>query len=421
MDQPGATDSSGACDIPAVEPRARASITKGTALTFVLLLGVVSLFADMTYEGARSITGPYLAVLGASGVVVGIVAGLGELIGYGLRLPFGYLADRMGRYWPITISGYVVNLCAVPLLAVAGRWEVAALLIIAERTGKAIRTPARDAMLSHGTAEMGRGWGFGLHEAMDQMGAMLGPLLVAAVLFLGGSYERGFAILLIPAALVIVVLVAARRLYPEPAVLERLTPDLEPADLPREFWVYLAAAFVAAGFADFALISFRFEQESVMRGDLIPIYYAIAMGADALAALVIGRLFDRAGMVVLVLETLVTAAIAPLVFLGGAAAALLGVVLWGPASGRRSRSCGPRWRPWSRRRDGRRRTASSTRATVSSPTGAEPTDAPHHRSPSSPSRWRGMPAAAPASAGPLRAPRSPASHRSVPAPDRGAQ
>src|SRR5437870_11171464 len=120
--------------------RRSADLMSGTALTFVILLGVVSLFADMTYEGARSITGPYLAVLGASATVVGIVAGFGELVGYALRLAAGYLSDRTGRYWTITLVGYVVNLLAVPLLALAGRWELAAALMIAERVGKAIRT-----------------------------------------------------------------------------------------------------------------------------------------------------------------------------------------------------------------------------------------------------------------------------------------
>src|SRR2546427_254544 len=167
--------------------RRSAGLTRRTAMAFVILLGVVSLFADMTYEGARSITGPYLAVLGASATVVGIVAAFGELIGYMLRLASGYLSDRTGRYWTFTLIGYVVNVLAVPFLALAGRWELAAALMIAERFGKAIRTPARDAMLSHATTEMGRGGGFGLHEAMDQIGALLRPLIVAAVLFRRGG------------------------------------------------------------------------------------------------------------------------------------------------------------------------------------------------------------------------------------------
>src|SRR2546430_237253 len=206
--------------------RPSASLTRGTALTFVILLGIVSLFADMTYEGARSITGPYLAVLGASATVVGIIAGFGELVGYGLRLAAGYLSDRTGRYWTITLVGYVVNLLAVPLLALAGRWELAAVLMIAERFGKAIRTPARDAMLSHATTEMGRGWGFGLHEAMDQIGAFLGPLIVAAVLFRRDGYPTAFGILLIPALLALGVLVVARPLYPHPRDFEVGTPAL---------------------------------------------------------------------------------------------------------------------------------------------------------------------------------------------------
>ena len=190
--------------------RRSAGLTRGTALTFVILLGVVSLFADMTYEGARSITGPYLAVLGASATVVGIVAGFGELIGYVLRLVAGYLSDRTGRYWTFTLAGYVVNVLAVPFLALAGRWELAAALMIAERFGKAIRTPARDAMLSHASTEMGRGWGFGLHEAMDQTGAILGPLLVSAVLYLQFVYSDAFALLLIPAVISIALFVPSR-------------------------------------------------------------------------------------------------------------------------------------------------------------------------------------------------------------------
>src|SRR5437763_2741339 len=172
------------------------AISERTALRFVVLLGVVSLFADMTYEGARSITGPFLAVLGASGTAVGVIAGLGELLGYGLRLASGYLADRTRRYWAMTLLGYGVNVLAVPLLALAGRWEVAAALMIAERVGKAIRTPARDVMLSQATHRIGHGWGFGLHEALDQIGAVTGPLLVALIVIGPGGYPAAFAALL---------------------------------------------------------------------------------------------------------------------------------------------------------------------------------------------------------------------------------
>jgi hypothetical protein len=152
------------------------------AVAFIILLGMISLFADMTYEGARSITGPYLGVLGVTATTIGVVSGLGELVGYAVRLASGYLADRSGRYWAVTIFGYLLNLLAVPLLALAGNWQIAVILIIAERMGRAIRSPPRDAMLSHAAGQTGLGWGFGLHQALDQLGAVVGPLIVSGVL-----------------------------------------------------------------------------------------------------------------------------------------------------------------------------------------------------------------------------------------------
>ncbi|MCS7056395.1 MAG: MFS transporter, partial [Thermoflexales bacterium] len=309
-------------------------ISPAAAVRFVVLLGLVSLFADATYEGARSITGPFLAALGASGAAVGAVAGLGELLGYGLRLASGLLSDRTRQYWAITIAGYAINLLAVPLMALAGRWEVAAMLMMAERIGKALRTPARDAMLSHATQAAGRGWGFGLHEAMDQIGAVVGPLIVASVLFARGDYRPGFAFLAIPAALAIGALLLARFLYPRPRDLEVTPPQLSPQGLPRVYWLYLAgAALVAAGFADFPLIAFHLEKRAIAPQSVIPILYATAMGTDALAALVFGRLFDRIGLPILAIVTGLSAFFAPLVFLGSLPPAVAGMALWGVGMG----------------------------------------------------------------------------------------
>jgi hypothetical protein len=186
------------------------------ALKFVVLIGVVSFFADFTYEGARSVTGPFMAVLGASGTIVGIVAGLGELLGYGLRLVSGRLSERTQEFWPITLFGYLIQMAAVPLLAFAGSWQVAALLVIVERIGKAIRNPPRDVMLSHAAKEMGYGWGFGVHEALDQFGALFGPLVVAVVLAQRGDYRTAFAVLVIPAVITFAMLIVARLQYPRP-------------------------------------------------------------------------------------------------------------------------------------------------------------------------------------------------------------
>ncbi len=312
-----------------MEPNNLKSATK-----FVVLLGLVSLFADMTYEGARGITGPYLVLFGASATVVGFVSGFGELVGYGLRLISGYISDKTQKYWAITFTGYFINLLAVPLLALAGNWQVAAVLMIAERTGKAIRNPARDAMLSHATHEMGHGWGFGLHEAMDQIGAMTGPLIVALVLYLKGSYRIGFAILLIPALLALVTLLIARFLYPRPHDLEIKLPNLKPKGFSRSYWLYvLGVGLIAAGFADFPLIAYHFEKLSIVSKSWIPIFYSIAMGADAIAALIFGRLFDRSGISIIIVSSFIAMFFAPLVFLGGFSLALLGMILWGIGMG----------------------------------------------------------------------------------------
>lgn len=310
------------------------AVMKRRALRFVVLLGVVSLFADMTYEGARGITGPFLAMLGASGVVVGFVAGFGELIGYGLRLLSGYLADRTGRYWGMALFGYGLNLIAVPALALAERWEVAALLMIAERTGKALRTPSRDVMLSHATSRVGRGWGFGIHEALDQVGAVLGPLAAALVLARGGSYRQAFALLGVAAILALGTLIVARITYPNPRELERERPPAGGRSLGRAYWLYLAAVgLVAAGYADFPLIAFRLQKDAVVPAAWIPVFYATAMGVDAVAALAFGRLFDRFGLRVLAAVVPLSAVFAPLVFLGESSAVLAGMVCWGIGMG----------------------------------------------------------------------------------------
>lgn len=308
--------------------------SKKTALRFVLLIGIVSFFADFTYEGARSVTGPFMAVLGASGAVVGIVAGFGELLGYGLRLVSGRLSEKTQKFWPITLFGYLIQMAAVPLLALAGNWQWAALLIIVERVGKATRNPPRDVMLSHAAKQMGYGWGFGVHEALDQFGALFGPLAVAAVLAHRGDYRTAFVVLIVPAAITYSLLVAARLLYPRPEELESHAPDVHSAGLPRIFWIYLAgAALVAAGFADFQLIAYHFGKTNTIAEIWIPIAYSIAMAVSGVGSLFFGRMFDRIGIGVLVPLTIISALFSPLVFLGGFWPVIVGSALWGLGMG----------------------------------------------------------------------------------------
>ena len=313
---------------------ANGALPRRRAIVFIVFLGIVSLFGDMTYEGARSITGPFLGTLGVTATVIGIVSGFGELMGYGARLASGYFGDRTKKYWAITIAGYVVNLFAVPLLALAGIWPVAVVLIVLERTGRGIRSPVRDAMLSHAASRTGLGWGFGLHQALDQIGGVTGPLLISAVLVMGSGYQAAFGWLVIPALLSIGVLLAARYLFPRPHDFE-----LAPAKLGREgfapgFWVYIVAvAFVAAGYADFPLIAYHFATAHVMPAPWIPILFALAMGVDGVSGLVLGSLFDRIGIRAMIVATLISAAAAPLVFLGSFPLAVVGMVCWGVGTG----------------------------------------------------------------------------------------
>jgi MFS family permease len=305
-------------------------LARAAAWRFLVLVGLVSLFSDLTYEGARSISGPFLGVLGAGAVTVAVVAGLGEFLGYALRLGTGYLTDRLGKYWPISFVGYTLNLFALPLLALVGSWEIAALLLLTERLGKAIRTPARDAMLSHAAAVVGRGWGFGFHEAMDQVGAVAGPLLVAGALYYREGYRSGFAILLGPALLALLVLVLCARLYPQPQQLEVTAPQWEAGGFGRPFWLYVGAVgLIGAGYVDFPLMAYHFRKIDLMPAPWIPLVYALAMGVDALAALLLGRLLDRLGMPVLFAAPVLSAFFAPLAFLGGLPLALAGLFLWG--------------------------------------------------------------------------------------------
>jgi MFS family permease len=310
--------------------------TRRIAYQFIIMMGVVSLFGDITYEGARSVAGPFLYTLGANAAVVGLIAGLGEFLGYALRLVSGYWADRSGRYWVFVFLGYGLIL-AIPLLALAGIWQVAAVFIIAERMGKAIRAPARDTILSYATKKVGRGWGFGIHEAMDQIGAVIGPLAFSAVFFLEGGYRTGFGIMLIPALMTVAMLVLARGKVPAPEQMEQASVAQSPPDsgkLPSAFWLYTCFAFLSvAGFANFQLLAYHFAVRSVVPLAQIPLLYAIAMGVDAVVALVIGKTYDRVGLLSLITLPLLTIPIPFLGFSGSYALAIGGICLWGAVMG----------------------------------------------------------------------------------------
>jgi MFS family permease len=306
------------------------------ALTTVITFGIVSLLADIVYEGARSIIGPFLFTLGASATVVGFVSGAGEFAGYALRTVTGKIADKTGGYWPMTIAGYGLTVVAVPILGWVGRIDLALALVVAERLGKAVRSPARDTLLATASEPLGRGWGFGIHEALDQVGAVAGPLLLAGVLAVrDADYRFAFTVLAVPGVLAMIALAVARRTTPAyvaapPDTDKDSTPSGEPNRRAR---AYLRFVFLSAlGFAPFPLIAFHITQRSIATDAQIPLMFALAMGVDAIVALASGRMYDRRGLrVLLVLPAL--SALAGVAFASTGWIVWAGVATWGAVMG----------------------------------------------------------------------------------------
>ncbi|MDO3095436.1 MFS transporter [Mycobacteroides abscessus subsp. abscessus] len=312
-----------------------------SAWRFVTTFGVISMLADIVYEGARSITGPLLASLGASALVVGVVTGIGEAAALALRLVSGPLTDRTRKFWAWTISGYALTVVTVPFLGVSSVLWIAATLVIAERVGKAVRSPAKDTLLSHATAVTGRGKGFAVHEAMDQIGAITGPLLVAGMLALTHvNYLPTFAILALPGGATLLLLFWLRRRVPHPERYEHDDYIRGAADrphklsLPLSFWLYSGfTAITMIGFATFGVLSFHMVQRGVLPVPAVPIVYAAAMAADAVAALLSGWAYDRAGPKSLAALPIVGATVPMLAFTDSLPGIVLGALLWGAAVG----------------------------------------------------------------------------------------
>jgi len=323
---------------------------KRRAFNLIILFGLVSLFGDIVYEGSRSVNGPYLKLLAVNATTLGIIAGLGEFLGYALRLLSGYLSDKTKSYWLLTFLGYGL-LISVPLLSLTGIWQIAALFIILERIGKAIRSPARDTILSQASSQVGTGFGFGLHEAMDQIGAVVGPLIFTVIFVLTGKhqmgivkYQKGYAFLWIPFVLVMFCLVIARRRVPRPDALEAATEKVKiPDNLSRLFWLYTLFTFVTTlGFCSYILLAFHFKSANILSDAQIPLYYAIAMGIDGVAALSIGKLYDgaknrsnnhKAGLNLLITIPLITLLMSLFAFSKNHIFVIIGVLCWGVVMG----------------------------------------------------------------------------------------
>jgi MFS family permease len=299
------------------------------AFRFVLAMGVVNLFADMTHEGGAGITGPFLGTLGASAAAISIIAGVGEFLGCSLRSVAGYASDKTGRYWRITLIGYSVNMLAVPAMALADAWPVAAGVVLAERAGRAMRKPTVEAMLSYTTGGLGRGWAYAVNTAFSETGATVGPLLIAFVLFLKGGYRTGYALLFIPALSALASLTVARVVFPLPSRLET-GRTAQAAGFTRSYWLYmLAGSCFAAGLMSFELISYHLSSTGVVTRHWIPLFLALSTGTGVIASLILGRLFDQIGLPIVLVAVFLSSLFAPFVFLGGFFVALFGMMLWG--------------------------------------------------------------------------------------------
>lgn len=312
-------------------------------MTFVVLFGMVSLFSDMTHESANSIRGAFLSLAGASAAVIGFVSGLGELVGYGLRYVFGRLTDRTRRYWPMVLFGYALDVVAVPALALVGRngWVLACALLIIQRLGKAIKKPAKDTVMSFAASQEGVGKSFAIQELLDQIGAVLGPLLLYLIMLFQHSddtfsdYRMCFAFLAIPGTITLLLLWLTYKRFPHPEDFEPEPKEYVPFRVSKRFVVYiLGISLFAFGFADYSLIVMHFSRQHLFTAAVLPLLYALAMLTDAASAFVFGWLYDRHARLSLVVSTLVAAPFAVFAFLGSDVASVVtGVVLWGIGMG----------------------------------------------------------------------------------------
>lgn len=325
------------------------------AMLFILLFGIVSLFSDMTHEGASSIRGAYLSLLGASAGTIGFVSGLGELVGYSMRYVFGKLTDKTKQYWPMTIAGYLLDVLAVPALALVGEhgWIMACTLLIIQRMGKAIKKPAKDTIMSFAASQEGVGKSFGIQELLDQIGAFLGPVLLYLVMLFQtkGStfqiYSTCFAFLAIPGAVTILLLFVTRHKFPNPEHFEPEPKEYIPFRMKKEFVMYIAGiSLFAFGFIDYSLIIMHIsksytsiasglaETSTLINSGTIPLLYAGAMLVDAVAALFFGYMYDKKGVKALVISTIISAPFAIFVFAAHSVPMVLfGIALWGVGMG----------------------------------------------------------------------------------------
>ena len=318
------------------------------AFQLIITLGIISLLGDIIYEGARGVNGQYLQILGVNAATVGFIVGLGELLGYLFRFASGFFADKTKSYWLFTIVGYGL-LISIPLISLTGIWQVVAVLIILERIGKGIRTPARDTIASHASKQIGSGYAFGIAEFLDQIGAIIGPLIFSFVLVrvvsgqnLIATYQQGFSFTWIPYVLLLGILWFAYTRFKNSEELETVVQQKgnNEKELPKVFWLYALFVFITTvGFISFALVGFHLKEYGILNDAYIPLLYAVAIGGvDAIVGLAVGKLYDKINKrsgnhksgLVLLLAIPISAALIPIfIFSKTLVFIIIGTVLFG--------------------------------------------------------------------------------------------
>ena len=263
----------------------------------ILAFGLISFLGDFVYEGARCVYGPFFNSLGIDPFTFGLIIGLGEFLAYGLRVVSGYVSDKIRSYWTFTILGYLL-IVSIPLLGFAKSWILASILVLVERLGKGLRTPARDTILSFVTKKIGRGLGFGIHEALDQFGAVLGPLCFSVWVSYG--YETAFKSTFVPFLILMIFLIFLRLKLPNPEKIE-----VESTHNPKLFKNYLMFVLLTGlGFANYPLIAYHYSK--FMSVEIIPALYALAMVVDAVFAPLVGKFYDVLKLKILILIPILT-------------------------------------------------------------------------------------------------------------------
>lgn len=269
----------------------------------VFLMGIVSMLGDIVYESGRGIAPDYLYFLGASAFIVGLTSGVGELVGYGMRLVSGPLADLSHTYWLFIFLGYGL-IISIPLMGFSNSIWLVSILVILERLGKALRSPSRDAVVSVVSKGMGSGKAFGLHEFIDQLGAIVGPAFLGFIMLrtlnnFSFSFKTLFPFYLL---MMIVLYLTYNRIKSTVEEVRRQGITSE-GKLGRSYWTYSVAVLLnTIGLMPIALILYNGARilESNEQLWFVPFLYVIVQLVDAPMALVSGYFYDRIGLKLLV-------------------------------------------------------------------------------------------------------------------------